>query len=47
MKPLYGGALIEQTLLLNRRQYEQEYTQNKLKNDEDDFKKEMAQIERK
>ena len=38
VKPFYGAPLIDQVLLLNRRQYEQEYSVNKQKKDEEDEK---------
>ena len=39
VKPLYGGAMIDQILLLNRRQYEQEYSKAKQKKDEEEIRK--------
>lgn len=47
VKPIYGGPMIDQVLLLNRRQYEKEYTKNKQKKDEEDEKKRHLKDERK
>ena len=47
VKPLYGGPMIDQTLLLNRRQYEKEYSKNKQKKDEEDEKRRQEKEERK
>ena len=47
VKPIYGGPMIDQILLLNRRQYEKEYAKNKQKKDEEAEKKRHIKEERK
>ena len=47
VKPIYGGPMIDQFLLLNRRQYEKEYAKNKQKKDEEAEKKHHLKEERK
>ncbi|CAK8673727.1 unnamed protein product [Clavelina lepadiformis] len=46
VKPLYGGPLIDQVLLLNRRQWEQLYTENRKKKEAEEEKKQSAKSER-
>jgi len=39
VKPIYGGAMIDQTLLLNRRQFEQEFSKAEKKRQEEELRK--------
>ena len=43
VKPLYGGAMIDQILLLNRRQYEEEYSKAKRVKEAEEIKKQDAE----
>ena len=43
MKPLYGGPLIDQVLLLNRRQFEAAFIRNKMKMERKDEEKKIEE----